>query len=96
MLQTDKNINYIQEDRLNFLLAYYTKNNEIIFINNLNKIENKKFIDLEYEYPIIVIPTNFLNYSDFTKKFFSDKINKYQDVIFIESQRSKELDLIFL
>ncbi len=91
-----KNIRYIQEDRLNFLFAYYIKDNEIIFSNNLDKLENKKFINLNYEYPVAVIPTKFLNYSDFTKKILSDKINKYQNIIFIENLKSEELNLIFL
>lgn len=91
-----KNIKYIQEDKLNFLFAYYIDNNEIVFSNNLNKLNNKKLINLNCEYPIIAIPTNFLNYSNFAKNILCDKINKYQNVIFIENQQLKELNLIFL
>lgn len=91
-----KNIRYIQEDKLNFTLAYYIENNEIIFSNSLDKLENKNFINFDCEYPLIIIPTKFLNYSNFAKKILNDKIDRYQNVIFIENSQSKELDLIFL
>ncbi|MCK4745340.1 hypothetical protein KAS41_04725 [Candidatus Parcubacteria bacterium] len=91
-----KNIRYIQEDKLNFILAYYIKGDEIIFSNNLDKLENEKFINLNSNYPTIIIPTKFLNYSNLAKKILIDKINKYQNIIFIENPQLKELNLIFL
>lgn len=93
-----KNIRYIQEDKLNFILAYYIKNNEIIFSNSLDRIENQNITDtdLNCEYPAAIVPAKFLNHSNFAKKILSNMINKRKKVIFIENQRLKELSLIFL